>query len=119
MQSSLKSEMRNMSFAHVTNFTHRHFSEARHDFQARQKDEFLRSIAADMAHEAAQATFARAYIKYHKHPYWDSTPECEGPPHRDSRRRLRRKKEQQKTVPKHFYVDDWHRSDFDRGVSAA
>ena len=119
VQSSLQSEMQNMSFTHISSFTHRHFTEAHHDFQAKQRDEFLRAVAADMANEAAQKPFATAYIKQHKHPVWDAAPECDEPSDAGSaanKRRLRqRRKDKTRTVPKHFYVNDFYRSDYDRG----
>lgn len=117
MQTSLNSEMKNMSFTHITTFTHRHFTEARHDFQTKQRDEFLRTVAADMASEAAQTAFATAYIEQHQQPDWDADSGCDAPALRDSRRKLRRKKDKQRTMPKHMYIDDYYRSDFDRGIS--
>lgn len=129
-QTSLKSEMQNMSFAHIPHFYHRHFPEARHDFALGQKDDFLRDLALDMANEAMHSEFATAYIDKHRHPVWDEIPKCtqhfpsdsrhfHRPQHpSDSKLMVQRKGQQHKAMPKHFYVDGFYRSDYDRGESS-
>ena len=119
MQSSLTSEMRNMSFEHVDHFHHRHFPDMRHDFQTNHPQDFLKSVAADMAAEALNPAFGVNYTAHHKHPIWDAKMECVDDHHEyKSRRKLWRKKDH-RVMPKHFYIDDWHRSDYDRGEFAS
>ena len=115
VQSSLKSEMQNVSFEHIDQFHHRHFPDMRHDFLTSHPQDFLKIVALDMAIEAAQPEFALNYTAKHQSRMYTATPAClvEQGSHA-SRRKLRRKKDS-RTMPKHFYIDDWHRSDYDRG----
>ena len=48
VQSSLTSEMRNLSFAHVRDFHHRHFMDARHDFMIEHPQEFLDLVTGEL-----------------------------------------------------------------------
>ena len=116
LQSSLTSEMQNVSFAHLEEFHHRHFPDTRHDFVTGHPQDFLKIVALDMATEASRSAFALNFTDRHHHTVWEKAPACADEPEHASRRKLRRKKES-RTMPKHFYIDDQHRSDFDRGES--
>jgi len=116
LQSSLTSEMQNVSFGHLEQFHHRHFPDTRHDFLTSHPQDFLKIVALDMASEASGSAFALNFTARHHQPVWEKAPACADEPEHASRRKLRRKKES-RTMPKHFYIDDWHRSDFDRGES--
>ncbi|KAL0046150.1 hypothetical protein WJX82_004061 [Trebouxia sp. C0006] len=113
--SSLTSEMQNVSFAHLEEFHHRHFPDTRHDFVTGHPQDFLKIVALDMATEASRSAFALNFTDRHHHTVWEKAPACADEPEHASRRKLRRKKES-RTMPKHFYIDDQHRSDFDRGL---
>ena len=115
LQSSLTSEMRNMSFTHMDQFHHHNFLDTHHDFQGNHPQEFLSAVAHDMANEASDPAFAMKYIASHQNALWDAKVECADENYQGSRRRLRRKKDR-RVLPKHFYIDDWHRSDYDRGA---
>ena len=124
--------MQNMSFAHIPHFYHRHFPEARHDFAMGQKDDFLRDLALDMANEAMHSNFATTYIDKHRHAVWDAMPRCSQHFPSDSRHfqrsqrptdarhmvQLKGQGQGHKAMPKHFYVDGFYRSDYDRGESS-
>ncbi len=108
--------MQNVSFDHLDVFHHRHFPDTRHDFLTGHPQDFLKIVALDMATEASQSAFAFNFTAKHHHSVWEKAPACADEPEHASRRKLRRKKES-RTMPKHFYIDDWHRSDYDRGES--
>lgn len=113
MQDSLTSEMQNMSFTHINHFLHRHFPETPHDFRSRQSQEFLRIVALDMATVASHPAFGVSYIANHPHS-GDANTTCGDTPDPPSEKKPRRKQDR-RVLPKHFYMDDWHRSDYNRG----
>ena len=111
--------MQNLSFANIHHFRHRHFPECHHDFNGKRRDEFLDIVSTDMALEASHAAFGTKYAAIHKHPAWDADMDCSEestskavakPPGWRGK-----KKATAKVMPKHFYIDDFHRSDYDRG----
>lgn len=113
VQDSLTSEMQNMSFRHINHFLHRHFPETPHDFRSRQSQEFLRIVALDMATVASHPAFGVSYIANHPHS-GDANTTCGDAPDPPSEKKPRRKQDR-RVLPKHFYIDDWHRSDYNRG----
>ena len=114
LQTSLKSEMQNISFEHIHHFRHRHFQGSHHDFNGQHREEFLDILATDMAVEASHAAFGTNFAATHKHPAWDADVACtkEANIKVDSKQK---KMKPVKKMPKHFYIDDFHRSDYDRG----
>lgn len=122
LQSSLASEMKGLSFAHITHFQHRHFKEASHDFQLHHPVLFLNSLADDMGAEADSAASAMQYRAQHRHSAdlgqcWvtdllshqlDSVRQALVPQRRPGR----------KSMPKHFYINAQYRSSSDQGTLA-
>lgn len=66
MQSSIHSEMKDLSFAHVENFAHRQIPEAGHGFGS--GPDFLNTAAKDIANEAFAPAFAKGYPARHQQP---------------------------------------------------
>ena len=116
MQSSLKSEMQNLSFAHVSHFRHRQFPGVWHDFYGKTQEDFLDITTTDMAVEASHAAFGTKFAAIHKHPAWDADLVCPEEAHGKPKKKPRRRARHVKSMPKHFYIDDMHRSDYDRGT---
>ena len=119
VQSSLTSEMRDLSFSHITNFHHRHFPEARHDFMIQHPQAFLDGVTADMAAEASEQAHALDFIKRHPQPQQfapNSSPDYEAAhQHRRlSQHELRQQRRQ--AMPKHIYISNDYRSSHDSGM---
>lgn len=67
MQSSLTSEMKDLSFVHITQFQHQHFPGANHDFQlGHNPGTWLAALATDMHTEALKSAAAKQWIAGHK-----------------------------------------------------
>lgn len=116
LQSSLTSEMRNISFAHIKGFHHRHFPDARHDFMTHHPDDFLTLVSSDIA--ALDQHTAKVYINNHPCPkqYEPSASKANQAEH-NSRRLSQHEKRQQRlqAMPKHFYVSDDYKTSLDSG----
>ncbi len=118
LQSSLTSEMRNLTFAHIKDSHHRHFPEARHDFMAIHPEDFLSLVTSDMAGEAFDQAVAREYMRNHQQPAQyepNSSPDFEA--EHNNRRLSQHEKRQQRrqAMPKHMYINDQFRSSKDSG----
>ena len=114
--------MQNVSFAHIKQFQHRHFPDAGHDFLHNHPQDFLRAVTLDMAVEASRPAFAAEYISKHRHSVLDAMPACANGRNQQQRGLSGRQKlwrtKDNKSMPQHFYIDHWHRSDYDRGERA-
>lgn len=111
--------MRNVSFAHIKDFRHRHFAESRHDFQTQNSDGFLGLVASDLAGEASEQAAAKTYIKKHPQPARYEPKSVAGFQADHNNRRLsQHEKRQQRlqAMPKHMYIDDQYRSGSDSGM---
>ena len=110
--------MRNISFAHIKGFHHRHFPDARHDFMTHHPDDFLTLVSNDIAAEAFDQHAAQAYIKNHPctKQYEPSASGAKQAEH-NSRRLSQHEKRQQRlqAMPKHFYVNDEYKTSLDSG----
>lgn len=117
--SSLTSEMRSISFAHMKGFHHHQFPDARHDFMTQHPDDFLALVSSDIAAEALDQHAAKAYIKNHPCPkqYEPSTSAAKQAEH-NSRRLSQHDKRQQRlqAMPKHFYINDQYKTSLDSGL---
>ena len=112
--------MKDLSFAHITQFQHRHFPEANHDFQLYHPGLFLETISADMGAEAASPAVAMQYRAQHRHAIdlekcWVNdllTSQL------DNVRRalLPRQSTARKAMPKHIFINNEFRSGSDQGV---
>ena len=113
LQSSASSEMSELSFAHMDNFTHRHIPEGGHDF-ASSEVEFLSMVGKDIAGEASAQAFVTGYLA--RHPQPPQYAPCSCSKSADPLvPRLRTRGIGRRTMPKHFYVNQEYRSSLDRG----
>ena len=119
LQSSLKSEMRNLTFAHINSFRHRHFPEAQHDFLKLHPDDFLAQTASDMASEAFDQAAAREYISRHQKPVQyipNSNVPAEARPERlTTQERRQQRRQRQRAMPRHFFINTVYRSSLNQG----
>lgn len=110
--------MRNIGFAHIESFYHRHFPGASHDFMTQHPDDFLALVSSDIAAEALDQHAARAYINNHPCPkeYEPSASGAKQAEH-NSRRLSQHEKRQHRlqAMPKHFYVNDQYKTSVDSG----
>jgi len=110
--------MRNIGFAHIEGFYHRHFPDAHNDFMTQHPDDFIALVSSDIAAEALDQHTAKAYIKNHPCPkqYEPSASGAKQAEH-NSRRLSQHEKRQQRlqAMPKHFYVNDQYKTSLDSG----
>ncbi|KAL0031621.1 hypothetical protein WJX77_010215 [Trebouxia sp. C0004] len=118
--SSLQSQMKNLTFAHISGFHHRHFPEAQHDFLKQHPNDFLGQTASDMQSEAFDQAAAREYMSRHKQPlrYAPSLP----PPAEAKHERLtiqeqrQQKRQRQRAMPRHFFINSNYTTSLDQGL---
>lgn len=115
--------MKDLSFAHVTHFQHRHFHEANHDFQLHHPALFLEALCADMGAEADNPAPAMQYRAQHRHTLdfdkcWMTdllTTQLD-----NVRRALLPRRSPsssgRKSMPKHIFVSNEYRSSGDQGI---
>ncbi len=122
LQSSLQSQMKNLTFAHISGFHHRHFPEAQHDFLKQHPNDFLGQTASDMQSEAFDQAAAREYMSRHQQPlmYVPRFP----PPAEAKHERLtiqeqrQQKRQRQKAMPRHFFINGNYTTSLDQGSLA-
>ena len=122
MQSSVRSDMRNLSFAHVKGFSHRHFQEIEHDFGGNDKysKEFMSAAVADLAAEAADQANIKQYLRQHRQPAeYAPCYNSKADGHHGHRRLASQQTRQQRrqAMPKHFHIDDEYRSSLNQGMA--
>ena len=97
-----------MTFAHIMNFHHHHFSGADHTFIGIQS-EFVSKIAADIGAEALDMKFVREYIS--TFPTQSAQNRCM------SGRRQALRRQSAREVPKNFYVSKRYSSSGQKGMT--
>lgn len=106
--------MRNLSFAHIPAFRHRHFPEAQHDFLRQHPDDFLGQTASDMQSEAFDQAAARTYMSKHQQPA-KYVPNLKAPVEAKHVRltmqeQRQQRRQRQRAMPKHFFINADYRS---------
>lgn len=122
LQSSLKSQMRNLTFAHISGFRHRHFPEAQHDFLKQHPNDFLGQTASDMQSEAFDQAAARQYMSRHKQPlkYVPGLPPSAEAKHErlTIQEQRQQKRQRQRAMPRHFFINGNYTTSLDQGTLA-
>ena len=111
LQSSTSSEMKDLSFAHLNHFSHRHFPEARHDFAS--SPDFLITAAKDIADEAFGQAFAKDYVA--KHPQPPQYTVCSKPDQTAPSLAAMTTGKRTIRMPKHFFLSPEYTSSMDHG----
>jgi len=119
LQSSVNSEMKNLTFGHMTHFRHRHFPDAQHDFLLNHPDDFLSQCTSDMAGEAFDQAVAREYMSRHKQPAQylpSSNPSARAGRGRFASQEQRQTRKQGRcAMPKHFFINQNYSFSHDQG----
>ena len=114
--------MKDLSFAHIPHFQHRHFLEANHDFRLHHPALFLKSLAADMGVEAAAPAVAMQYQAGHRHSL--DLEKCWVHLLTSQQTKLHRALTpslgpRRKAMPKHMFINEEFRSSGDQGMCSS
>ncbi|KAL0049112.1 hypothetical protein WJX82_006790 [Trebouxia sp. C0006] len=118
--SSLQSQMKNLTFGHISGFHHRHFPEAQHDFLYSHPNDFLGQTSSDFQSEAFDQAAAREYMSRHKQPlmYVPKSPPLAETKHerRTIQEQRQQKRQRQRAMPRHFFINGNYTSSKDQGL---
>lgn len=114
--------MKDLSFAHIPNFQHRHFPDANHDFRLYHPALFLKSLADDMGAEAAAPAVAMEYKARHHHAL--DLEKCWVHLLTSQQNKVQRALTpslgpRRKAMPKHIFINEEFRSSGDQGTCSS